>query len=111
MVAYKFTDTNTKLEDLKDSQIYKAIEQADNEGKTDLLKELYKSSFGVDNLYKGYYLLMGWKFDTKRYCKRFLIKFKNSSIFHEYFAPNKTTLYDSFYITRSQIAEIIEVEK
>ena len=106
--AYKFTDTNKKIEDLKDSQIYIAIEQAEN-GNLKLLKELYKSSFGCDNLLKGYYKLLGWKFDIKKYCKRFLIKYKNSDIFHEYYAPNKTTLYNAFYITKSRIAEIIEI--
>lgn len=108
MIAYKFTNTNVELNDLKDSKIYRAIEQAENTGKLDLLKELYTSSFGVDNLYKGCYLLQGWCFDIKKYCKRYLIKFKHNNCFYEYYAPNKTTLYNSFYITKSQIAEIIE---
>lgn len=107
--AFKFTDTDVKLEELKDSLIYKAVEQADKTGKTKLLSDLYKSSFGADNLHKGFYRLRGWHFNIKKYCKRYLIRFKYDDCYREYFAPNKTTLYNSFYITKSQIREIIEV--
>lgn len=111
MIAYKFTDTDVKLDDLKDRPIYQAIEQAENTGKTTLLQELYESSFGCHELYKGGYRLQGWYFDIKKYCKRYLIKTKFNDYFMEYYAPNKTTLYNSFYLSRNDIREIIEVAK
>lgn len=107
---YKFNkEANVTIEQLKDSKIYKAIEEAEK-GNKKLLKEMFiYCSFGVDHLLKGYYLLQGFKFFTSQYCKKYLIKYKYDDVYREYYAPDKTSLYNAIG-GRHKIISIYEVK-
>ncbi len=108
MTAYKFVKWDVPaLKDLAESRIYKAIEAAEA-GNLKPLKQMYTlCGFGVDSLLKGYYKLQGWYFDISKYCKTFLVRFKNDSSFYQYMAPNKTCLYSALG-GRHLLSECIE---
>jgi hypothetical protein len=60
--------------------------------------------FGLDNLYKGYYLYMGWCYNFLPYLKTYLVKQYGN--WQEYKAPNKTLLRRSLY---GKVEKVIEI--
>ena len=110
MNAFKFVKWDVEpLESLKNSQIYKAIENAEK-GNLKELKDMYYSpcAFGIEYLLKGYYKLQGWQFDVSEYCKEYLVKEKYRNSFIKYLAPNKTCLYNALG-GRHKVEEIYEI--
>jgi hypothetical protein len=79
--------------------------------KIDNPKEFLKSKytngfiFGIDNLQKnGIYRLMGWAYNFRPYLKKYVVKQYDQ--WHEYYAPNKTSLRATLYGRIDKIQEI-----
>lgn len=106
---YKFTETSKDLKDLEDSNIFIAVMDAEK-GNLKALKNMFAPfSFGIDNLLQGIYKLQGWAFDIRKYCKKYLVKFRYSNYYSTYYAINKTCLYNAF--GKYNIIDIIEYKK
>ena len=107
--VYQFVNEPREFEDLRESNVYKAMEAANN-GDLSLLKNLYTDgySFGAEHLQNGSYKLFGWYFDFKPFCKRYLVNLKYYG-WTEYTTPNKTCLYR--LIGRHNVIEIHEIKK
>lgn len=105
---WKFTDTD---KDVSDSKVYKCMESIEN-GNTKEFKRLYKElskemSNGY-NLQKGYYLLLGYKFDFKPFLRRFLVRFRYGNNYSVIYALNKSNILDYMGICRYNIIDILE---
>lgn len=105
---YKFTDTD---KDVSESKVYKCMESIEN-GDTKEFKRLYKElsqeSGNSYNLQKGYYLLLGYKFDFTPFLKRFLVRFRYNDTYNIIYALNKTNLYNYFSISKYNIIDVLE---
>lgn len=105
---YKFTDTE---KDISDSLVYKTLKVAESGNYKEfkkLYKELSKQMFGAEYLEVGTYKLMGYEFDFTPFLKRFLVRRKYDTEYHVVYALNKTNIFDNFYISRSQVDDILE---
>ena len=105
---WKFTDTDA---DIIDSKVYKCMEFAENGNFKEFrkaYKELCKSSYGAESLKFGKYKLMGYEFDFTPFLKRFLVRYKYNNSYEIRYALNKTNIFDNFYESKSQIADILE---
>jgi len=109
---YKFTNTDA---DISGSAAYKTLKLAED-GNLKEFKKFYKklsdSSFGSSDLsMHGIYKLMGYNLNFKPFLKKFLVKYKYNNYYIIIYALNKNNIFDYFYISRSQIDDIIEYKK
>ena len=105
--------TNTQTQTKGNLQIWKFSDTATVEptiiieNPKDFLKCKYTNGhvFGIDNLKStGLYKLMGWAYNFKPYLKKYIVK--QYGQWHEYYAPNKTTLRQTIYGRIDKIQEI-----
>lgn len=93
MVVYKFTDTDSKI---------------DNTINFEMVKQQYNGEyhFSLANLKKyGIIKLMGWAYDFRDELKHYV--YKQYGNWYECYAPNKTLLRKS---TRGRINKILEIK-
>jgi hypothetical protein len=107
MKAYKYSETTlTNLSDLKETEIYKAIESAEA-GNLQLLKDMYQAhSYGIERLLNGKYMIHGWVFDISEFCKTYLAREEGSDVFYKYKAPSKPCLRKAISVTLEEIHQI-----
>lgn len=98
---------------MQDLQIWKFSNTATDTPtmKIDNPKDFLKSKYtkgcisGIDNLQKnGIYRLMGWAYNFRPYLKKYVVKQYDQ--WHEYYAPNKTSLRATLYGRIDKIQEI-----
>lgn len=98
---------------MQNLQIWKFSETAtDNptisiDNPKEFLKSKYTNgfNFGIDNLQKsGIYRLRGWAYNFRPYLKKYVVKQYDQ--WHEYYAPNKTSLRTILYGRIDKIQEI-----
>lgn len=108
---YPFVEYHCSYYQLKDSKIYKAIYNIEENNNNKNFQELYKQyCFGYDNLIHGCYRLGGWYFDLKKYCKCYLVNLRYEHFFRKLYAPNKTSLYNAIG-SKYHVIEIYELKK
>lgn len=93
MIAYKFTDTDSKIDDAIN---FEMVKQKYNGG----------YHFGLDNLKQyGIFKLMGWAYDFRSELKHYV--YNQYGEWHECYAPNRTLLRKS---TRGRIDKILDIK-
>ncbi len=102
---YKFTDTNVSIEDLKESDYYKMLENCLN-GDFKMLKEKSTSYWYMDLARNGYLKLQGYVFRFKPFLKKYLVQHRYENHYNIYYAYNKTCLYK--LLGRYNIIDIVE---